>query len=470
MSEKSSIFHFADIHAHPTLRPFAYLTGGQSEKATLRYKSEYFSTIGLAKYTQADLYDLKNGNVKIVLASLYPFEQQWFKPKIEFNQNVKNLLVSAFLDFPEKRIEQILSPDFNYFEQLQLEYEFLINETEKNEYPLAIVPKTKQQLTDHLNSERIILIPSIEGAHAFISGNSANVNDLDHDSVINNLLKFKTQTPLFYVTIGHHFNNGMVQHAKSIYGKGELFYKQNAMPDKPITELGWRVIKCLLSLSQECKNTRRVAIDAKHLGIFARKELYKFIHLNSNQTIPIIYSHGAFSGLDKLDELFTLYLSGSTYKGFRTFETNVTTEDLWVLYQNKGLLGIMLDDHKLGRLTLWQWLFRRDLRWVYLLVNNFMTMVERLIKLYDAKNDVYDIFAIGSDFDGVINPLNKYPTASHLPYLMQDFIKVLSNNSKFKKYNFGYTAYEIAQKVFWHNALNFILRHFQDVDSQTPIA
>ncbi len=468
MNEKHGFLQFADIHVHPTLRPFAYLNSNEPQKATLRYKSEYLTTVGYAKYTQADLFDLKNGNVKIVLAALYPFEQQWFRPKVELNQDLKNLLISAYLNFPEKRIEQILSPEFNYFQQLEQEYEFLISETQKNEYPLAIVPKTRQELTDHLNSDRIIIIPAIEGAHAFISGNSADVNNLDHQQVINNILNFKTKTPLFYVTIAHHFNNGMFQHAKSIYGKGELIYKQNAMPDEPITELGWKVIKCLLSMSQECQNTRRVVIDAKHLGIFARKELYKFIHLNTKQTIPIIYSHGAFSGLDKLDDLFTLYLSGSTYKGFRAFETNVTTEDLWVIYKNKGLLGIMLDDHKLGRLTLWQWLFKRDQRWIYLLVNNFMAMVERLVQVYGAKNDVYDIFALGSDFDGVINPLNKYPTASQLPQLAHDFIKVLSQNRKFKKYSFGYTASEIAQKVFWHNTLNFILNNFKDVDTQQP--
>ncbi len=454
-----------DIHAHPTFRPFAFQQVGITDKASLRYKSGRFSNFGIANYNQTDLFDLQYGNVKIIFANLYSFEQEWVMPE-HLSQPVTNIIASTYLDLPESRINQVRSKDYNYFDQLQKEYQFLEEQVKIQQPPYAILPKTQTELKENLDKNKIIFIPAVEGGHSFISGNAATIRQgIDADSIIKNIKLFKEQAPLFYVTLAHHFNNGFIQHAYSIYGQGEGLFDQSQMPDKAITQAGWRIIKCLLSISDECQDTRKVYLDIKHTGILARKKIYKFIdEINSysETKIPIIYSHAAFSGVDKLDQLFEISITGGYYHGFKAYEINLATEDLWAIYKSKGLIGLILDEKKLGRMGLWNFIFGGKYKWIRMLLRNLLEMVERLIKQYDADKDVWDIFALGSDFDGLINPLNRYPTARYYQKLVEEFNEALSVSRRFKKYNFGYKPIDITRKIFWQNALDFTLKHFID--------
>ncbi len=467
--EKIHNLPIIDIHAHPTFRPFAFEQVGDREKAALRYKSPRLSNIGIANYSQTDLFNLQDGRVKIIFANLYAFEQQWVKPQ-HLSQPVANIIASRYMDFPETRINQVRSDTYNYFDQLQKEYKFLVEQINIQQPPFTIMPKTKAELEENLHKNKIIFIPAVEGGHSFISGNAETIlKGIDANQIIQNIKTFKKQAPLFYITLAHHFNNGFIQHAYSIYGQGEGLYDQSHMPDKAITNDGWRIIKCILSISEECRNTRRVLIDLKHTGILARKKIYKFfdeINSASATPIPIIYSHSAFSGVDRLDDLFDMSIAGGYYHGFKTYEINLTTEDLWAIYKSKGLVGLILDEKKLGRMGLWNLIFGGKYKWVRMILRNLLEMVERLVKQYDAGKNVWDLFALGSDFDGLINPLNRYPTARYFQKLVKEFNTALSYSYRFRKYNFGYKPIDITRKIFWQNALDFTLKNFVDF-SQT---
>ncbi len=461
----------SDLHAHVSLRPFAhYKAGYRTELASIRYRSEAFDNLGVAKYTQSDLTDLYTGRVKTVFAALYPFEQHWLR-LVESLEDISDEIIAAYLRLPPEFFEQIQRDDYDYFRQLTEEWEFLKNEAGKQEQPLAEIPYTRQQLENLLaRDDKIIIIPTIEGGHSLISGNERTVEEglLDPASIKQNILQLK-QLPVFFITLAHHFNNGFVQQAKSIYiPEAEKILSPITKPDRPITDLGYRIIDWLLSLSPDMRNTRRILIDIKHLGAKARKEFYQYAGENQNWQIPIVASHCAFSGLNTLEQLDAISEKGSRTGAFRAFEINLTAEDVWAIYRSKGIIGIMMDQGKLGGLRFWQWLFGGRLKWARLIANNILEMVRRAVDIYGAGADIWNIFAIGTDYDGVINPLNRYARADSMPLLAEDLTRVFERDPRFGRYGFGLTPQQAVKKIMYDNAAGFLRRNFTGVDTGTP--
>ncbi len=78
-----------------------------------------------------------------------------------------------------------------------------------------------------------------------------------------------------------------------------------------------------------------------------------------------------------------------------------------------------------------------------------------------------DHLCIGSDFDGVINPLDTYPDASYLGTLSQDLLSHwtemrLKGVERYEKHRRGLTPQVIIQKLLWGNADRFMSRYFTD--------
>ncbi len=76
---------------------------------------------------------------------------------------------------------------------------------------------------------------------------------------------------------------------------------------------------------------------------------------------------------------------------------------------------------------------------------------------------VWSHICIGSDFDGVINPLDAYPDASYLQEFVNDLSRFWQSHlqvSEFNQYLFGFTPAEIVEKIAWSNAMGFLKKYF----------
>jgi microsomal dipeptidase-like Zn-dependent dipeptidase len=92
--------------------------------------------------------------------------------------------------------------------------------------------------------------------------------------------------------------------------------------------------------------------------------------------------------------------------------------------------------------------------------------VQHIAELLD-KNDLFswDCISIGSDFDGLIDPLNAFWTAEEMPFL-SDFLERHAYNymqgrgkQVLKPYN-QIAADEIVSRIFADNALRFMKQYF----------
>lgn len=487
---------FADIHCHPTLNPFA------RKLVNKRKLSNIWDTRPLRKreisdrfpsYSQSDVTTLAKGNVKIVIAALSPIEQGWFKPRVFGKRFFTDITASCLTNLPISFINRIQSSSCNYYDLLKKEFLFL-EESEKKYYNVDgknfkyEIVSEKSSFEKYFNEDdTILIIPSIEGCHSFINGNENYINDgkfslkalIDNILEIKNSLKYKP----FYVTLSHHFYNGIAGHCRSIPLPGNIFLQQEIGKDLPLNSKGIEVIHCLLSIGKYKNYGRRILIDVKHLSISSRRDVYKIISdynsfCSQNEKIPIIFSHAAWSGFSSFSDC--LYIPDTDYKyknnkPFNTWSINLTGDDLIEIFKSNGLIGITLDERILAADSVIEE-YRYKIKnkiiineeqkqdfWGQIILENILQMVKYLSNNVEIsgleKSKIWDLFAIGSDFDGIINPVDPFPTAFFLKDLHRTIVRLLKNNILFEKLSFNYTAEEIADKICFKNALGFLRKH-----------
>lgn len=491
---------FADLHIHSTLKPFSYFSANQNDpKGSLWFQDvpkKRERDDDIVRYTQADFTTLAQSGVKIIFIALYPMEQGWvnsFKTGI-----VVDALVHLYTQFPFKRINQIQEESYNYFHELQKEYSFLkreivsprlinINGQQKEFH--AKLPKSKQEFDQFINEENtLIIIPTIEGANSLIRGNGKNMADFDLNQTLRNIEIVKEwATPPFFITLAHHFFNGVCGHVKSIYPKGKIqefaqkiLLRQAEGIDSGITKKGLEVIKSLLEIEDYKNKNKRILIDTKHMNAYSRKQFYQIVlqhnDKNPEDQIPLIASHSAYSGIKTFAELQSQDALDNKYFDqsddyFNQAKINLCDEDIKLINFTNGIIGINIDERILSNKKVidfannqFNYKNTNELKsfWAEQIVRNITAMALVVLTDKHAKNkqEVWNLFAIGSDFDGFINPVDAYITTNDYHELEKFLISCFNENIVFKNYNFGLTAEQVTRKIMFENANNFLLKHY----------
>jgi len=246
------------------------------------------------------------------------------------------------------------------------------------------------------------------------------------------------------------------------------------------TEKGYDVARYFLSLDKDGNYKpddfgKRILIDVKHMNAISRQEFYNTFavpSLNTDHPIPIIASHVAYSGRETLSDLIDgieneqdgdLYQkSGSEWK-FNSWNINLCDEDVINIYKSKGLIGINLDQRVLGVLD--EDVEKTDTTHAKYVWQNVKSMMEVIIDSDDPelglKNRVTDLFCLGTDFDGFIDPVNKYPTVSEFKLLREDLIEVIKNDKGAKKLLNSMDETKFVDKFCFYNAYDFVVDKFE---------
>jgi len=491
---------FADLHIHSTLKPFAYYSAdSQDVKSSIWFQDlpkKRERDNDLVRYTQADFTTMAQSGMKLIFTSLYPMEQGWvnsFKTSL-----IVDSLVHLYTQFPFKRINQVQEKTYNYFNELQKEYSFLkreiysarvidIDGVEKE--ITAKLPHSLQEFEQFMQEENtMIIIPTIEGANSLVSGNGTNMATFDLEQTLRNIQIVKTwATPPFFITIAHHFFNGICGHVKSIYPKGKMqefaqkiLIRQAEGIDSGITKKGEKVIKSLLEIGSYNNKKKRILIDTKHMNAFSRDQFYQIVlqHNNDNpdDIIPLIASHSAYSGIktfaelkkqDALDDKY--FTKGEDY--FNEAKINLCDQDVKLIFHSQGLIGINIDERILSNKKIIDYADSQfnhkqtaELKefWAQQIVRNISSMAKVVINDNHAKNknNIWNTFSIGSDFDGFINPVDAFITTNDYEELEKYLTIAFEKDLIFKQHNYNLTAQQVARKVMFDNANNFLQKHY----------
>jgi len=203
------------------------------------------------------------------------------------------------------------------------------------------------------------------------------------------------------------------------------------------------------------------------MSVKARNEYYQFLETEyPNETIPLLVSHGAVTGLRSASEMVMDDLLNSGK--FQTNDINFYNDEIIRIGRSGGLFGIQFDERRLGSKgevkNSGQKITRREM--LYHKSKLVWNQIQHIAEVLD-RNDqfAWEIQCIGSDNDGMVNPLNGYWTAEEMPLLDSYLEKhaynfINSEHAKsFKAFN-RLSANNIVERFMRGNAFEFLKRNF----------
>lgn len=440
-------------------RPSSPACTWHHDRPTLLDKAVNFAA-QLTKFRQSDFTSSRSGQVRVIVAALYPPEQGFFVNQLGTGP-VGDVVLDLATGLGIKRIQAIQGQQ-DYFLDLLAEYQFLrgldgqtvtLPSGEKARYRLCGTRAALEAALQEPNALAVLL--SIEGAHAFGSGLDPTNRPAQLATLQAHIREVKAwpHCPLF-ITFAHHFYNELGGHAASLTGIVAKFTDQSRGLGAGLTDLGRAVLRELLNTTAG----RRILIDVKHMSRLSRQHYYALLDEEyAGQDIPIVASHGAVTGNDADRHLFW------------DFDINFYDEDLLRIARSGGLLGLQLDERRVGSPAALRkargHLQRRKIlfHWSALVWNQ----VQHVAELLD-RHDLYawGSLALGTDFDGIVDPINGYWTHEELPllsdYLLKhahNYLTGASGSSLQLAANRAVDAEEVVSRIMADNALAFLLKY-----------
>lgn len=481
--------HYVDIHCHPSLKPysksFKYRPTKQNALDAGRKNSIWHYSppnvfekflnrmITLTKFTQTDMTALARSGADVVIVSLYPFEKHFLSKRVLGWKGLTDVLVNLAASISQSRIDEVMRHQ-DYYEDLESEYAFykqLDNQVHKVDgvfytYRLvnsfAEIEENQQSSTKH--KKIINLVLSIEGGHSFNTGLDMTKDTADEVEVLENIRNVKDwdHKPAF-ITFAHHFYNELCGHARSI-SIGALRDNQNRGLNTGITELGVEVLDRLLSDT----NGARIPIDIKHMSTTSRKAYYDLLDTKfTSENIPVIASHGAVNGQRSIVQWdVTDYPERAKY--FNNIDINFYDDEVIRIAKSNGMLGIQLDERRIGskkainESKIYFPNKRKQLQKKSLLV---WRQVEHMAEVLNKEGlFCWGIQTIGSDFDGIVNPIKGLWTAENMKDLGEEMVHhadTYLKNNKDKLLDFNkISAASVVERVLHVNAMEFLKTNF----------
>ncbi|MFM7850591.1 MAG: membrane dipeptidase, partial [Flammeovirgaceae bacterium] len=470
---------YIDFHCHPGLKPYGKSFNnnpiGENSSDPHRETSVWhydapnlFDRViqglaGICKFSQADFSTLAFGEVRIICASLYPLERGFFKNKLG-DGKMSDLVDNFVTGVGRARVNAVQSVS-NYFEDLQREYHYYAAlhdqyvDTVSGRFKYVIV-RNYYEIQQHLNQgvdkgDTLFVILSIEGLHVL---NQDIDNSPQPATFLNNLAQIKAwRFPPFFVTFSHHFYNHLCGHARSLTDIVGKFTDQQDGINTGFTPLGKQVLRELLN----DRNGRRIYVDIKHMSALGRKEYYQILDTDyQGQDIPIIVSHGAANGYESMDKLSVHSLAHQTGDKLLHDDINFYDDEIIRIAKSHGILGLQLDERRVANKETVRKVkhavamnkirhYRAELLW---------NQVQHVAELLDRNNlPAWDCLTLGTDFEGIINPLNGYLTAETIVHLESYLERYAYNymNGPGKNLQYGNNntlkADEITHKIFHAN-------------------
>jgi len=477
--------YFADIHIHPTIKTFnsgrpyprrnLWDDFDHNIGSTNPAKFAFNNTKGLAKYSQTNFCQLAKGRVRVATASLYPMEKGFLKlrniPSTVMNGKARDEVAELMSGNTIDSI-RYLRQSKDYFGDLQDEYNYIRSnqgQSPDGKYAYKLV-NNNTELLDTINEDdtTLAIILSIEGAHV-LWDEEMMTQDLTHTQMKKKLEEHigiikSWEVPPLTVNLAHHFYNHLCGHSRSFSGPARNVFNQNRGLDTGITGLGLKVLKEFSS----AQNGKRIIVDTKHMSVKSRIEYYKWIrgfnYISKSDKIPVISSHTGVNGFKTMSGSTRSQDNNAKYnaKQFNSWSLNISDEEIKIIHDSTGLIGIMLDKHKLCGGAFFKSYIdgvedEEAIKEAFL--RGFFNNVYQVIKAVDHET-AWNSIAIGSDYDGAIEHVDPYDKASTFPTMYEDMIEFLEKTRYGKRMWYHFKPEEIVDKIMRKNAMDFYEMHF----------
>lgn len=493
-----------DLHCHPQYKPFGKAhtdsskppkkqSGSTSSSSSLWHYNppslsdkllNYF--LSITKFSQTNLTASLYGRHMVLVVGLGATEQPFFKNKLGTGI-IADLIDDFAAGFGRPRINTIQALT-DYWKDFMHELQFMQDGEGK---PVKIdghwytykMPDTFAELQANVASNLmddagekkrpiiISLICSVEGLHILNCGFTTPCNPAE---VLQHAQDLKTLNHKpWFVTFAHHFYNELCGHARSLRKEIGKLTDQEQGINSGFTDLGFKVLDILLDNS----NNNRILIDVKHMSPLARKQYYNLLATQyKNESIPVIISHGVCNGLPTYGAAVSDYPElGNNFinpvddvrGGDGAFKDhnviNFYDDEILLMVRSGGIMGLQLDERRLANedtiKAVKHSLFRNKIK--HYRSELLWKQVQYIAELLD-NNGLYawGNMAIGSDYDGLVDPMNAFWTteefddlASYLERHAYNYFK--DEPHRIKNAINKVSADVVIQNIFRENAWNF---------------
>ena len=430
---------------------------------------------------------------KIVGFVLRPFNRPL--SKILNNEGwARDLVQKWIMSFSTKRINHFQDPGYNYFNELILEHDFYRTFENASPVPPTVGTTKKYQLIKnnaHLGkviaeTDDIAVVFSLEGFHSLaLETDPASPDYLklaDEATILQRIKKTKEEWNVFFITFSHHFSNHLAGHAHSLPKLLMEIADPKPLMNEGFLEPGEKYIRKLLSITDKNEPDpsagRRILIDVKHFSALSRSHYYNRIVLPYNAShpenpIPVIASHcGYYGQTEKGIKIELAHLiaemkneeDDSFANGFYQWNINLCDEDIRVIVESGGLIGLSFDQRIMGEKNVKDTSLKY---WMNTVSRCIIAMVSSSIANVTTNPErIWKTLCLGTDFDGLIDPLNAFSTAEQFNAFKAELLRFLSiikesNGNYLFLNNNPYNPDKVVEMICFENAYNFTLTHFK---------
>lgn len=509
---------YFDFHVHPALKPQMSVPAqlpSPWEMIRIRFKRPNLITallrcngINEVVDSQASLAQLIQGKVNLIAIALHPPETAMMNDGLI--QRMAEEEQTQFIDLA--RITDIGSGDI-YYRMLNEEIFNLENNLQLNGKKLKLI----KSIDDYKWSDNstICAILTIEGPHAFFSARQHRPQSEIFLNFWGNFEEFTTAHRIFSLNIAHLQDNDFCNHAYGI----QIFKPAPFFPNgNGITQHGFRLLQRMKEKS--------ILLDIKHMSLYARKQLYDYRIAETE--VPIICTHAGLTGIsvndrgryiidagNQGDHLAVKFYKPSGYlpgTSFNASTVNLYDEDVREIIFSGGMIGLSLDQRILGTPAEWMMgddnmgdlyeeefispaesgyflnvvrstpdnsdiIMREDITqhdkqdWPRFHARHFLNHVFHLFKIADKFNFNKAVMAklicIGSDFDGMINPVDSCRNVTQFDkfkkYLIENFLEWETDFTEvtgIRISNF-ISPEELLENIFYKNGVDFLKQWYK---------
>lgn len=294
--------------------------------------------------SQASLTQLIDGNVNLIGLALHPPESSMLRDRLIVTLAEQEQTRYINLE----RIREMASGDM-YFQLLNEELESLISNQQKQDRQLKIISDFSEYDPGDRNTIHAVL--TVEGAHAFMGSRKGKQEDAILGDFWQNFEKFTNDNRILSINIAHLQDNDFCNHAFGMQVfRPEPFYPSG----NGITSQGFKLLKRM--------EEKKILLDTKHMSLFARKQLEKNRDVSS---LPLVCTHAGLTGISSEERVKYIFDKGELPGGFmkvmhykpkgylggtsfNACSINLYDEDIRDIILSGGLIGLSFDQRILG--------------------------------------------------------------------------------------------------------------------------
>ena len=476
---------FFDFHCHPSFKTFLGNRQPQLRKdcwTTLDFDLD-FKILD----SQSSLSQVKNGGGTLIVCALYGLESGFAGSGL-----IK--LAAGLSPHTEKRfLQEIEWGEWGYNQLMMGDWNHLMLSQNISSTKSFIHLSSINEYDPDSNQIQIIL--AAEGGHNFYD--SDQIPGMP-SGVIENLVFHKQpgNPRLLYVTVTHLQQSAFCTHA---YGM-KLIKNPVFLPTgKGLNPLGRSFIRAALNT----QNGMPILVDVKHMSLQSRLEFYQLRSQEFPQS-PIVATHMGITGLSYLRkpvkkiqtnlrtrcvEVFYFRSLGALDTYFNPWSINLYDEDIKEIMLSGGLIGLSLDQRILGCGNVSKEAFSMDefkpdefqptkkpryhmlapdhhdtakkfRDWqIRYFCNNWLHAVK--IGFAVVGEDAWNHLCIGSDFDGLIDPIDDFKSAANYKFIFGRLVEWMPVMAQ--EMGVPVEVQDVQQRVkglVFDNALTFLQEHY----------